>query len=132
MAKQNYNLQMVFTVPFGVGRDTLVTAVEGGIGYWLDAESAENIRVVRDDNLHVEAVTFDWLDAGPDWFDTCISVTPQGMLGAMEKIAKGEAKVRPDIRQAVHAVMLDAENYLDAEVADAIFQVAAFDEIVYG
>lgn len=106
-------------------QDVLITAVEGGTGYWAacsgyfwDDDSPEDARVT----LHPE------------------DVQDENHLVTVETIAKGIALIRTNtvllnstLRKWI--VEADRENdagMIDADGADVIVQAALFGEIIYG
>ena len=89
--------------------DVLITAIEGGIGYW-----ACNVRCFAgEDRVSYQDPNWDRV-TGEDCEDpeTTFSFT------------------RDDLLVAMHQIALD-ENF-DVEDADAAVQIAAFQEIIYG
>jgi hypothetical protein len=110
--------------------DVLITAVEGGIGYWSALTS------------------YKW-DAPPgERHASIVDVEEEGEPGstvtlvdlekAMSKIAAGEAQVRPSLRETVRLALEQGDacpmggDDIDADVADQIFQIAVFGEVIYG
>lgn len=92
------------------GTDILVTAIEGGIGYWADVEAyspANGLATIRDaEEGHVFKLT----------------------AGELTAAAKKVVELYPT---SIGAEYIRQED-IDAEAADMIVQVACFGEVVYG
>jgi hypothetical protein len=105
--------------------DVIITAVEGGTGYWAVASGYH----FDGEDRHPASVTLTEQGAHVGY-----PVTVHGIAAAMYRIAHDRTvKVREDIRQDVGAALWspDAAD-LDADDADAIVQVLIFGELVYG
>lgn len=104
------------------GREILTTAVEGGIGYWSQIVDAK-----RDANLYWTSVTLAPVEDG-DFKPVTVTAT----LAA--KAAKTILQPRGEDTYYVNSTMRDwiATDNIDAGCADAIVQLAAFGEVVYG
>lgn len=100
-------------------RDVLITATEGGIGYWA--------RVTRRNIRTIEAVIIG------DFTGEELRLQDDDLQAAIRKVCRGEVEIRRDLwRDIVCAVGDDDASEIDAEAADAIVQIALFGEIVYG
>lgn len=118
--------------------DIIITAVEGGIGYWAQAKDykwdvpnpADTTVTIRETEDSVE------FDGPGKW----ITITIDDIAAAYGKINKGSIE---DAEQAVriHSSMIkhlrDAYREIeagdiDALDADAIMQIAALGEVIYG
>lgn len=107
-------------------KDTLTTAVEGGIGYWCSAG-----RIERDDQGHVTKV-HDAYDA-EDKADKFGDITLDTVRLGFERIVHGDIKISPQIKSwIVNDWAKNDSVAMDAEAADCIVQVGLFNEIVYG
>ena len=107
--------------------DIVVTALEGGIGYWACLDN---------DN--------DDFDAKPEDVPTavwCWQLIRQGKeIRFLDADDPDDAEYRLDLRtllygieKAIESSVWDGDmDIIDAEVADAIFQYAVFDDIIYG
>lgn len=109
-------------------KDTLTTAVEGGIGYWLAAGTVErdeegnaialrNCRDAEDSSSLFDDITLDTVKRGID------ELRMHAELAAAR------------YNKAVIEALADPENsgvFIDADVADVIVQVGLFGEVVYG
>lgn len=122
--------------------DVMTNAVEtGAIGYWATMHERPT-RVKLEDGEIGDIESFKIIDTEADSYDSenqmAYLVEPNSILAAMEKIMKGEASVRSDLRQNI-GVMYLLEDYCadgvpggDAETDDVIVQIACFGELVYG
>ena len=108
--------------------DIVVTALEGGIGYWacLDNDNKDF------ENIPEDLATSEW----------CWRLLKEGkpirFIDA-EDVEEGETwwlnlkMLLNGIAKAVEKGNWDGDmDIVDAEVADAIFQYAIFDDIIYG
>ena len=107
--------------------DIVVTALEGGVGYWACLDN---------DN--------DDFDAKPEDVPTsvwCWQLLRQGKeIRFLDADDPDEAEYHLDLNtflcgigKAIESNVWDGDmDILDAEVADAIFQYAIFDDIIYG
>lgn len=106
------------------GKDLLTIAVEGGIGYF-----AEIVEYLRDDNGDWVCVTVEDAE-GEDTFERT-TVSYDMMRRGVEAFiaAHPNAAITPDMRTALR----DRDpGMMDAEMAAAAFQMAAFGEVVFG
>jgi hypothetical protein len=105
--------------------DVIITAVEGGTGYWATAAD------------------YHWSDDEPT--TTRVKLTPEDdreaeYLVDIDVIAKGISEIkrevhscRSDIRESILAGDRDNDaGVIDADGADVIVQIALFGEVVYG
>lgn len=114
--------------------DIVVTAIEGGIGYWacLDNTGAEFASAPEDEAvsettakllLGGKEVTFcDTEDEGEIW-----TLSLDKLKNGLRLFAEGGY----DHYHAFTSTGIDM-SYLDAEMADIVFQLALFEEVVYG
>ena len=105
--------------------DVVITAVEGGINYWVDA--------IED---------YVWQEDGQEISHPRASIKPMDEerwrpIGTntikigIHRILNSEV-VNPQLRSQIFRAVADANaGDIDAPVADAIVQVALFDDIVY-
>jgi hypothetical protein len=129
--------------------DVLTTAVEGGVGYWVDNGDFKNVTVRRDKDKNVTALFFEgtgqipikYKDRGP-----CFATRPQDdtqflycifpidIVEAAQKIlnSKGPDEFGYGPWEAAHELTKGEDADLDADAVDCLVQVAAFGEIVYG
>lgn len=101
--------------------DVLVTAVEGGINYWAYVEE-------YDPNTSVHLV--DTLD---DEAECLYFVRLPDIASAIINICNGFKDISEDRKEIV--IKANASNEagdIDADIADAIVQIAVFGEITYG
>lgn len=121
--------------------DILTIAVESNgyaLWYW---EGFNMVNIDRDADLNVESITFNvehFARRGDaiDHQTATYTITADDILDALERIMSDEigryfiaGYIMDYIRPAV---MEDDAGYIDAEAADVIIQVAAFDEVVFG
>lgn len=111
--------------------DLLITAVEGGIGYWSTCHS---YRWIDDDGVECPPSVV----VVPDDEDPIV-VTAADIARAAFRIVKSKQDGEPirfvsdDTYRAVWDAVRDPEESdCDAGVADQVFQLAALGEIVYG
>lgn len=118
--------------------DILITAVEGGIGYWSlctdyvwAAEDPAERRATIIDQEAIESGEDDAEVAGNTY-----TITLDMLDEALAKISDPSAKIalHEDNRKLVAGVNAfnDAGGEVDAGVADWIFQVAALGDVIYG
>ena len=114
-------------------RDILTTAVEGGIHYWIneDAVNEEGVstcEVARASDLSVTCVSW---EAEGAYF----AVNDIHILDALQRIVRGD-KIKylgtSSRNEITSAVQTQDAGEIDADLADVIFQIAAFGEVVYG
>lgn len=122
-----------------LARDVMVTAVEGGSGYW-----ARFIGVQRVDNEgfpdHLDIISFQvrpdepaYSDKREDLRDQFQEITAEKILVAMQQIVRDEKLISPSFQSDVLLALLhDDASDIDADGADAILQVACFGELVFG
>lgn len=110
--------------------DVVITAVEGGIGYWA---RTRNYRWDEGDDAAGQAYAtvevFDADGALADWK----LVNADTVAHGIGKIRDANFKINPDLRALILGA--DAENdagNIDADAADVIVQAGLFGEIVYG
>jgi hypothetical protein len=104
--------------------DTFITAVEGGINYWASLseyshkEGAETITV--------------WEDSESEEGTTHV-VVPEDLRKVFTGIRSGKIEVAPYIAEQVKLAYVDPDSCdIDADVADVIFQIAIFGQVVFG
>lgn len=113
--------------------DIIVTALEGGIGYWACLDNRSDAFVLAPENEPESITAANLILDGK----AILLIDEEEKLAytfTLESLAKG---VRLWIEQALdryHAVStgrIDTSE-IDAEMADMIFQLGIFDEVVYG
>jgi hypothetical protein len=112
--------------------DILVTAIEGGIGYWAGAE-----RIDRDEDLNIlRADLYDRYtedEEGEPHTTTCSLTTKDTALDrAMERILDESLCGDWIVQYVRDAVEHDDLGFIDATAADVIVQVAMFGEVIFG
>lgn len=100
--------------------DLMVTAFEGGIGYWCSAAKPTKIHPTEVNPWYSDPVVWE-----NDFIITFSVDGKQEVLGPQKLIAGLGMLPGPRIEEIV------SENY-DAETADVLVQYALFGEIVYG
>lgn len=106
-------------------RSILTTALEGGIGYWSEAD-----KIVRDDDLSVISVNLHGTEeTAEDFYPRHVKATM--LQQAIDHIVADRENVnlRSDI---VRAICSGDPGNIDADGADAIVQFLLFGELVYG
>jgi hypothetical protein len=115
-------------------KDTLTTAIEGGINYWAKGRNFE-----REEDLtyvscelrpsYDEGKPFEDGDRRNDWQ----KIGPAQIEAAMLRIINEKGICAAYIREAILMDYIDPDSCRgDAETADVIIQVALFGEIVFG
>jgi hypothetical protein len=143
-----FKLKVELGIPGQLVHDVLTTAVEGGIGYWINSGDFKNVTIRRDDDLNVTAIFFEgtgqipvtYKDRGP-----CFAARPQDdrqfyymiypgdIILAAQKILDAPAeKYGAGAKLAALELIKGVDADIDADAADCLLQVAAFDEVVYG
>lgn len=109
--------------------DVLTTAIEGGSNYWLKEPEAVQKALVKRQRSGPVSISFTWMDAEEPQEKT---VDLAALAGAVQRVVS-EGLMRDDLRDSVlHAVASGDAGSIDADGADALLQIAAFGEIVYG
>lgn len=107
--------------------DILSIAIEGGIGYWAEAQDIK--RTAGDDWEYAEYTLID-AEGDEEWQHV---VGFAAVRRGIEMLLAPEARVTGDTKGNVKAAVLrDDAGFVDAGDADAIIQFACFGEIVYG
>jgi hypothetical protein len=115
--------------------DIMCTALEGGIGYWAQAD-----KIVQSDEedcmLHYVSCKLAALNDDETDFDWSNPYTLDfnAIRRGVERVLHPDFSVRSDIRGWILADLCDQERggMIDSEAADVIVQAALFGEIVYG
>ena len=109
--------------------DILITAVEGGIGYWS------------------QTVTYRWTEGPIHTYADIIEVDEdedeedhkhhkidlEVIKRGIERCLSGAVKPSPSLREMIHrAVVEDDAGHVDSDAADVVVQAGLFSEIVYG
>lgn len=102
--------------------DTLTTAVESGIEYWV--ERFMNIK--RDKEKNIVEVTIEYFDEDDEIKKSVL--TSGTIRHGIRKMFQRGFDVRLDLKQQ----LLEEEPCADADCADCIIQAALFGELVYG
>lgn len=96
-------------------KDIMVTAVEGGIGYWSCLTD-----VVRDADLNVLSIEGHDIEDEEEEFKADLKTI---VLGLQMAVSEG---------RYIDAIKNDDAGELDADDADIILQLGVFGEVVYG
>lgn len=127
-------MEFPITITFNVSpmflADVLVSAIEGGIGYWSQTlvYKWEDLQPV---DFHATILVPD--DADPDNDPHQYVITPRKLLEGIQRVLAPGFQVNPQIRNAIlQSVREDDAGNIDADAADVIVQAALFSEIVYG
>lgn len=106
-------------------QDVLITAVEGGTGYWASVSD------------------YHWDDDAPDTARATLHdmeeddrehrVTIDTIASGVRRIVHGEVQLNLTLRTAItYGSLHNDAGDIDADCADAIVQAALFGEVVYG
>jgi hypothetical protein len=105
--------------------DVIVTATEGGTGYWAYASDYH----WEDEDPSKNTVTLTAMDDPA----TERVVTIETIAHGLAKLRKGEGQVNSRIRaEILEADRANDAGDIDADGADVIVQIALFGELVYG
>ena len=130
---QVYTITRTLEIPVGLLRDIIVTACEGGIGYWSQLEFY-NGPAISDgtlDLLRIRVVEYDGPDGSEfgEWMTLSLDKVAKGINTLLEKFPMSVAA--KNIMGAV--VGYEAGNFdYDADDADMVIQCALLGDIVYG
>ena len=129
----------------GIASSIIIVAVEGGIGYWsvlhdylwysgILEEGSMEPGPGGGDNALAVIQTLEDLDAGGL---TLYDIHPQMVWDGVEMVASGKVKASDWLKDLCAKLLKatstdDIPSNLDSWAADAIVQVAALGEIVYG
>lgn len=112
--------------------DVIVTAVEGGIGYWstcLQYQWESNV-VVTDFQQHGGGTR---ATISPEDTDAIHTITPDTIEKGIVRIISGEAALNERTRRIIAVANRDNDaSYIDSDAADAIVQAGLFGKLVYG
>lgn len=104
--------------------DVLCTALEGGIGYWAEADD-----IVSGEGVY-HRVTLTDAEGDDDWSHI---LDNDAIRRGIEQALHPDFAVDSAIRGAIfEGVVQNDAGYIDAIAADVIVQAACFGEIVYG
>lgn len=107
--------------------DVMVTAVEGGIGYWCQIESWSEAATKGRTEVKIVALAED-------------DETVLPIIVNLDDLARGIGILRRDetnthesyVKQIMEASRENDAGEIDAELADLIFQAAALGDTIYG
>lgn len=120
------DISVAVAIPTQNAIDVLTTAAEGGSNYWLtDEQDFLEVSVQRNDQNEVVLIAFNGKDGKR------FSVSPAEVAVAWTRIMRCEVQLRDDLRRMISGLPC-ADCDIDAEGADALVQIAAFGEVVYG
>ena len=107
----------------------LVTAVEGGIGYWAATQSYawQQTEDRQFTEASVEVRAFETGDDPADWQAVTLDTIAKGIVVLKRKAVP--SKFFADLALAVRE---NDAGYIDADMADAIVQAGLFGTVVYG
>jgi len=110
-------------------RDVLTTAVDDGSGYWMfDRQNCTEVFINKADDGTVIWLEFksDVMGKVQDYtIDTCC------IAEAARMVVAGEVQLRPDLKSQVESFASEDMD-IDADAADCLLQIAAFNCIVFG
>lgn len=107
--------------------DVMVTAVEGGIGYW---SACTAYHWEKDDKEDLDGFYADIEDDGEDE-EFKFRIDAESVWKGIETLYKQEGY--EGVKKTLsHAIVDHDAGMIDAEIADCIIQAAVFGEVVYG
>lgn len=111
-------------------QDVLITAVEGGTGYWAAVSGYR----YDDDKPETASVTLHPLNDDTGEFDgPAHAVTIDTIAAGIGRIKRGDLSINSALRGTIlNASDENDAGDIDADGADAIVQAALFGELVYG
>lgn len=111
---------------FSLYGDVLVTAVEGGIGYWAEVKSYK----WRSGDVECQIREIDAENQASGYWHI---MTEKDISRAMHRIASRKVETNPYIVKEIAGALANKDaGDIDSELADVVVQVALFDEIKYG
>lgn len=112
--------------------DILITAIEGGIGYWSEAvtytwtEGPEHVRAEIIVTETDESETDDRLKGHK-------TINTQTILNGISTLLNGGVKINKEIMGYILSGVRESDaGYIDSDGADAIVQAGLFHEIIFG
>lgn len=118
-------------IPDSFCADVLCAALEGGIGYWAEADDIKRTERDAEGHWHYLSVVLTDAEGDDDWQHTidyaAIRLGIERVLAPTFNLNSG---TKGDILTALTEHPDD--NTLDADGADAIVQAACFNDLVYG
>ena len=115
---------------FQLFTDVLISAVEGGVGYWASCSDYD----YSNPDPERRGVVLHELEEGDG--AEALHVTLHTIGLGMGRIIRKDCLLRSDIRKTVACVWADPSGDkvgdVDAEVADCIVQAGLFGKVVYG
>lgn len=122
------NITVTLEIPEGAMQDIIVTACEGGIGYWSQLESyspEQTSFVLREMN-----------EDETDWTGPEHTLDHDVVATGLERILSGTVGVSPTVKTSIMNELTEAAkgNGFAGDVTDCdcIVQAGLFNEIVYG
>lgn len=119
--------------------DVLTTAVEGGINYWAavsDYKWHDGDFVSIPASVKVHEIDEDPADASQPYYEVGVPINIQDIGRAIARIMDVNDEIKylsPQVRKEVFAASVDNDaGDIDADIADAIMQIAVLGEIRYG
>lgn len=112
-------------------KSLLTTAVEGGIGYWLneDEGDVQNIQIHRDAELNVIEIQCETDVDGNGWIVQ--EITHTQIRKALNEMKDDQKLPEHWRKRASHFIFQGIDDH-DADDADVIVQYAMFKQIVFG
>ena len=134
----NININICVEVPDQLCADIMCTALEGGIGYWSQADKIERKPCdpanPSEDFNYVSCLLAELNDdeGGYDW--DCPHILDYGSIrDGLHTLLTGYCQINSELRgYLLDAVLNGDASSIDSEGADAIVQAALFGEIKYG
>ena len=110
--------------------DVIITAVEGGTGYWA---AVSGYKWSDEAPETTRATLHELNEDGTDYDGDQHVLTVDAIATGLGRIRRGEVAVNSMVRESI--TLADRENdagYIDADGADVITQAALLNEIRYG
>ena len=133
--QQTYTVTRTFEIPVGLLRDIIITACEGGIGYWSQLETYHGPNISDGVEgalpLRVREVEYEGPDGGEygEWMTLGLEETAKGIGILLEKYPQSVAA--KNIAGAVIGYAAGDFDF-DASDADMVIQCALLGDAVYG
>ena len=111
--------------------NVLITAVEGGIGYWAHTEKYHWKQDKEGNMIEASVRIRDSEEHTGRWYEVTLETIATGIARLKDKEKK--IAFNPQLKEAM--LLADNEDdasYIDAAIADCIVQAALFGDIVYG
>lgn len=118
-------------IPDSFCADVLCTALEGGIGYWAEADDIKRSEPDAEGDWHYLSASLTDAEGDDDWQHT---VDYAAIRLGIQRATAPDFNLNVATKRDILAALLEHpdDSTLDADAADAIVQAACFNELVYG